>query len=108
VCIRYRGNVSTEPLPSNDRWILPNGCLATIRGFLRSRYLEIIRGYTYRHTTDGRNFLNYAVEMGSDAVIYVPSFIKIGSGVQKLIGNTHGQQHDLISLLYFYKIRKVG
>jgi hypothetical protein len=27
-----------------------------------------------------------AVEMGSGAVIYVPSFIKIGSGVQKLIG----------------------
>jgi hypothetical protein len=24
--------------------------------------------------------------MGSDAVIYVPSFIKIGSGVQKLTG----------------------
>jgi hypothetical protein len=50
--------------------------------------------------------------MGSGAVIYVPSFINIGSGVQKLIGgihrHTHGQQHDLISLLYFYKIRKVG
>jgi hypothetical protein len=29
---------------------------------------------------------NQAVEMGSGAMIYVPSFIKIGSGVQKLIG----------------------
>jgi hypothetical protein len=29
---------------------------------------------------------NYAVEMDSGAVIYVPSFIKIGSGIQKLIG----------------------
>jgi hypothetical protein len=29
---------------------------------------------------------NQAVEMGSGAVIYVPSFIKIVSGVQKLIG----------------------
>jgi hypothetical protein len=28
---------------------------------------------------------SYAVEMGSGAVIYVPSFIKIGSGVQKSI-----------------------
>jgi hypothetical protein len=47
--------------------------------------------------------------MGSGAVIYVPSFIKIGSGVQKLIGgDTHGQQRDLISLLNFFKIRKVG
>jgi hypothetical protein len=57
--------------------------------------------------------------MGSGAVIYVPSFIKIGSGIQKLIKedthrhkqihrHTHGQQRDLISLLYFFKIRKVG
>jgi hypothetical protein len=52
--------------------------------------------------------------MGSGAVIYVPSLIKIGSGVQTLMGvggihrHTHGQQRDLISLLYFFKIRKVG
>jgi hypothetical protein len=46
--------------------------------------------------------------MGSGAVIYVPSSIKIGSGIQKLIGGTHRQQRDLISLLYFFKIRKVG
>jgi hypothetical protein len=53
--------------------------------------------------------------MGSGAVIYVPSFIKIGSGVQKLIGgytdtdtHTHGQHRDFISLLYFFEIRKVG
>jgi hypothetical protein len=51
--------------------------------------------------------------MGSDSVIYLPSFIKIVSGIRKLIGgihihNTHGQQRDLISLLYFFKIRKVG
>jgi hypothetical protein len=53
--------------------------------------------------------------MGSGAVIYeyVPSFIKIGSVVQKLIGgdththrHTHGQQCDLISLLCFFKIGK--
>jgi hypothetical protein len=52
--------------------------------------------------------------MGSGAVIYVLSFIEIGSGVQKLIGGIHththaqGQQRDLISVLYFFKIRKVG
>jgi hypothetical protein len=44
--------------------------------------------------------------MGSGAVIYVPSSIKIGSGIQKLIGgihkHTHGQQRDLISLLCFF------
>jgi hypothetical protein len=27
--------------------------------------------------------------MGSGVVIYVPSFIKIGSGIQKLIGGIH-------------------
>jgi hypothetical protein len=29
--------------------------------------------------------MKYAVEMGSLAVIYIPSFIKIGSGIQKLL-----------------------
>jgi hypothetical protein len=42
--------------------------------------------------TDGRDLLNYAVETGSGAVKYVPSFKKIGSGIQKLIGeDTHTQ-----------------
>jgi hypothetical protein len=44
--------------------------------------------------------------MGSGAVIYIPSFIKIGSGIQELIGGRHRQQGDLISLVYFFKIRK--
>jgi hypothetical protein len=57
--------------------------------------------------------------MGSGAMIYVPSLIKIGSGIQKLMGggihrhthkqtHTHGEQRDLISLLHFLKIRKEG
>jgi hypothetical protein len=29
--------------------------------------------------------MNYAVEMGSCAMTYIPSFIKTGSGIQKLI-----------------------
>jgi hypothetical protein len=44
--------------------------------------------------------------MGSGAVIYVPSFIKIGSGIRKLIGGyteTHRQQRDLISPLHFFQ-----
>jgi hypothetical protein len=47
--------------------------------------------------------------MSSGAVIYVTSFIKIGSGIQKLMGGgdtqtyTHTQQRDLISLLYFFQ-----
>jgi hypothetical protein len=46
--------------------------------------------------------------MGSGAVIYVPSFINIGSGIQKFIRGIHRQQRDHISLLYSFKIRKVG
>jgi hypothetical protein len=30
--------------------------------------------------------MKYAVEMSSAAMIYILSFIKIGSGIQKLIG----------------------
>jgi hypothetical protein len=30
--------------------------------------------------------MKYAIEMDLDAMIYIPSFIKIGSGIQKLIG----------------------
>jgi hypothetical protein len=33
--------------------------------------------------------MKYAAEMGSGAVIYIPSFIKIGSGIQQLIGGIH-------------------
>jgi hypothetical protein len=29
--------------------------------------------------------MKYATEMGSGAMIYIPSFIKIGSGIQKLM-----------------------
>jgi hypothetical protein len=31
--------------------------------------------------------------MGSGAVIYVPSFIKIGSGIQRLIGGKYRHTH---------------
>jgi hypothetical protein len=83
-------------LPSNDRGI-----------------------HIHTHRLRGEIF-NWVAEMGSGAVIYIPSFIKIGSGVQKFIGgmhrhtqtnihtHTHGQQCDFISLLYFFKLRKVG
>jgi hypothetical protein len=49
--------------------------------------------------------------MGSGAVIYVPSSIQIGSGIQKLIGGIHRHtDSNVISKAYFYffKIRKVG
>jgi hypothetical protein len=40
--------------------------------------------------------MKYAVEVGSCAVIYVPSFINIGSGIQKLIEGTHRHKPTFI------------
>jgi hypothetical protein len=50
--------------------------------------------------------MKYAVEMGSGAMIYIPSFIKTGSGIQMLmegIHRQHGQYGDLISMLLFFQ-----
>jgi hypothetical protein len=55
----------TEALPSNDR------------------------RDTHTDTDLWEGFIKYAVEMGSGAMIYIPSVIKIGSGIQKLIGGIH-------------------
>jgi hypothetical protein len=55
--------------------------------------------------------MNYATEMGSGVMIYIRSFIKIGSGIQKLIGGNHRHTDSKVtSLAYFcfFKIRKVG
>jgi hypothetical protein len=46
--------------------------------------------------------MKYAVEMGSDAVIYIPSFVKTGSAIQKLIVGIHRQHGDRISLLFIF------
>jgi hypothetical protein len=46
--------------------------------------------------------MKYTVEMGSNAMIYMPAFIEIGSGIQKRIegdSQTHRQHGDHISLL---------
>jgi hypothetical protein len=43
-------------------------------------------GYTYRHTDWWEGFMKYDVEMDSGAMIYIPSFIKTGTGIQNLIG----------------------
>jgi hypothetical protein len=52
--------------------------------------------------------MEYSGEMSSVAMIYVPSFINIGSAVQKLIeGKTHHRQHgDRISLLSHFQIKE--
>jgi hypothetical protein len=47
--------------------------------------------------------MKYAVEISLVAMIYIPSFIKIGSGIQKLLGGIHRQHGDLISLLLSFQ-----
>jgi hypothetical protein len=39
--------------------------------------------------------MKYAVEVGSRAMIHVADFIKIGSGIQKLIGQD-SQTHSMV------------
>jgi hypothetical protein len=57
-------------------------------------------------------FMKYVVEMGSGAMVYIPSFIKVGSDLQTLLTGiyipTCRQQSDLICLILFLKIRKVS
>jgi hypothetical protein len=46
--------------------------------------------------------MKYTVEMGSNAMIYIPTFINTGSAI-------HRQYGDSINLiLIFFEIRKVG
>jgi hypothetical protein len=57
--------------------------------------------------------MKQADDMGSGAMIYIPSFVKTGSGIQKFIRWIQRYRHtdnNMISeaYLYLFKIRKVG
>jgi hypothetical protein len=88
-----------------EGYTLPSLCLATV-------------GEIHIHTHRWQGFMKYAIEMGPVAMIYKPTFIKIGSGTQKLIRGrkftgtqTHRHPDSMeIALAYFlfFKIRKVG
>jgi hypothetical protein len=51
--------------------------------------------------------MKYAVEMASAAVIYIPSFIKIGSSIQKFMGVGIHRHTDRLEITQAY-FRKVG
>jgi hypothetical protein len=53
--------------------------------------------------------MNYAIDMSSGATIYIPSFIKTGSGTRKLLGGIHIQRAGLSHkpIFIFFKISKV-
>jgi hypothetical protein len=54
-----------------------------------SRCIATIEGYTYWLTDWWDGFTKYAFEIGSGAMIYIPSLIKIRHGVQKLTVGIH-------------------
>jgi hypothetical protein len=73
---------------------------ALLRGCLRN-----LKGWNI--ISDGRDLWITPLSWGSDVIIYMPSIIMFGAGIQKLMGRihiqTHGQQIDLISLLLFFQ-----
>jgi hypothetical protein len=49
--------------------------------------------------------MNYAAEMSSGAMIYIPSLIRIGSGIQKLMGGIHRHTDSkVISFSYSFSL----
>jgi hypothetical protein len=63
---------------------------------------------TYTDTDWYEEFVKYATEMGSDAVMYISSFIKIGSAIQKLLGG-HTDSKEIAQVYFqFFRIRKLG
>jgi hypothetical protein len=104
--VRCCRNVFTESLPSNDKGIrrprfsfdtirtaqkatpptiiLLLGAFVAIGTCLLSCCLATIRGNAHTDTDYRDEFIKYTVDMGSDTMIHIPSFIKIGSDVQKL------------------------
>jgi hypothetical protein len=54
------------------------------------------RRNTYTNTDWWEGFMKYAVGMDSGTMIYIPSFIAIGPGIQKLIGGMHGHKDRMV------------
>jgi hypothetical protein len=78
--------------------------------FLKSRCLSTIED-THIDTDWWEGFMKYAVEMGSGAMIYIKSLIKIGLAIQKLMGRGIRRHTDSLLIhkrnFIFFKIMKV-
>jgi hypothetical protein len=70
---------------SNNSSIVPHVFVTAVK-FLPSRCPATMGEYIYRHTDWWEGFMKHVVETGSGAIIYIPSFIQIDSGIQKLMG----------------------
>jgi hypothetical protein len=72
----------TVPLPSNKR---------RKTNTLPSLSLEMMGGYTYRHTDRWNRLMNYTTETGSGTMPYIPSFENNGSSIQELVCGEGGE-----------------
>jgi hypothetical protein len=51
--------------------------------------------------------MNYVTEIGSGAMVYIQSFIMMGSDIQNLIGVIHRQHEYRIRPLLFFKRKEI-
>jgi hypothetical protein len=82
VCVRCRGRMFAEPLPSNGRlfWLRYSGFQASC--YIASSFKAAQQ--VLRLSCWWEEFINYPVEMRSGAMIYIPSFSKIRKLAKKL------------------------
>jgi hypothetical protein len=80
--------------------VVKNECLLV-------RYLAMVV-LLLRTYASGMCLPSCCLAMGICVTLYVPGFIKIGSGIESWQGEIHRQHGDFISLLLFLKIREVG
>jgi hypothetical protein len=52
--------------------------------------------------------MKYTSEIGSDAMIHIPSFIKIGLGIQKLMGRIHRHTDSMVITEVYFHFSKQG
>jgi hypothetical protein len=93
-CIRWRGNVFTELLPSSER-----------RNVIYWAFALPNNDKGLPHTDWREGYMKHAVEMGSGAVMYIPpSFMKTGSGIRKLMeGDSQTHSVEIAqALLHFF------